>query len=144
MKFQSNTVTWKCKNITAPAITICRQFLKTDCMMHNTIFSLVWCMRLEWCTNTAMYYVTISPHFSNKQFCRLFAPSVWQNLETVNSKVMKLLLLHWIIEYITANASLWKNFISITYTLCKMCCIYVQTYKLITQWNRRHNFSLCE
>ena len=89
---------------------------ETDLVLWNTIFSLVCCIRLEWCTSTAMYCVTMSPHFSSKQFCRLCVPNVWQRLETVNSEVMKLLLLHWIIEYMTVNESLWKYCISITYT----------------------------
>ena len=49
---------------------------ETDLVLHNTIFSLVCCIRLELCTSTVMYCVTMSPHFSNKHFCRLFVPSV--------------------------------------------------------------------
>ena len=57
---------------------------ETDLVLHNTIFSLVCCIRLELCTSTAMYCVTMSPHFSNKHFCGLFVPSVWQKLETMS------------------------------------------------------------
>ena len=77
---------------------------ETDLALHNTTFLWVCCMRLESCTSTAMYCVTMSPHFSNKHVCILCVPSVWQMLEQyINSKVMKLLLLQWIIDYMTVN-----------------------------------------
>ena len=57
---------------------------ETDLVLHDTIFSLVCCTRLELCTSTAMYCVTMSPDFSNKQFGRLFVPSAWQKCESMS------------------------------------------------------------
>ena len=38
---------------------------ETHHVFHNTTFSWVCCIGQEWCTSTAMYCVTMSPHFSN-------------------------------------------------------------------------------
>ena len=56
---------------------------ETHLVLHNTTFSLVCNMRLEWCTRYVMYCVPMSPHFSNKHLCRLFVPHVWQKLEMI-------------------------------------------------------------
>ena len=58
----------------------------------------------------------------------------------VQSTVMKLLICHWIIEYMAVNQSLWQYMILITYTLCQKYCMYVHTCTLITLVNRRDNF----
>ena len=60
--------------------------------------------------------------------------------EYVPSTVMKLLICHWIIEYMTVNQSLWQYMIWITYTLCKKYCMYVYTYTLMIWVKRRDNF----
>ena len=83
MKFQSNTVRWKWRYMTTPPITIYWQFLKQTLNCIIPFFSWVCCIRLEWSTSSAMYCVTISPHFSNKQVYTLCVPSVWQKLETI-------------------------------------------------------------
>ena len=55
----------------------------TDLALHNTTISSVSCMRMEWCTTTVMYCVTMSPHVLNKHVCTLCVPNILQKLTTI-------------------------------------------------------------
>ena len=77
---------------------------ETELELHNTTFSWVCCMRLEWSTSTAMYCVTMSSHFQiNMSVHYVFVISYKSWLQYISRKVMKLLLVQWIRYYVTVN-----------------------------------------
>ena len=56
---------------------------ETDLALQKTTFSLLSCMRLEWCTTTVMYCVTMSPHVWNKHICTQCVSNILQKLATI-------------------------------------------------------------
>ena len=60
---------------------------ETDLELHSTTFSWVCSMRLEWSTSTAMYCVTMSPHFQinmSVHYVFLISDKVGNNISIAN------------------------------------------------------------
>ena len=54
-----------------------------DLALHNTTFSSVSCMRLEWCSTAVTYCVTMSPHVWNKHVSTQCVCNILQKLTTI-------------------------------------------------------------
>ena len=121
LKFQSNAVRWKWKYMTAPLITIYSQFLKETLCCITPLFHefTVW----DWndvpilLGNVWLFHLIFQIQIS-VGYLSLVSGQSWKWY--INRKVMRLLLVHRIIKYMTVNYWLWKYCIKITYMLHKV------------------------